>query len=80
MVILQDEDEYEYDLIQCFIATEQKLILECGSVVNAIFNLVACHYVFNLEYCTKVKELQLFLQQKVLGIPCAHVQVVEERL
>ena len=42
MVILQDEDEYEYDLIQCFIATEQKLILECGSVVNAIFNLVAC--------------------------------------
>ena len=61
-----DPDE---DLIpQYFIAIEQKLMCECNSLTSALFNLVAVHYVFNIEYCRQVKDFFLFLEEMILNI------------
>ena len=52
---------------QFFFAVEQQLLLECRSLERAIFIMVASHYVFNIEYHPKVKDVFLFLEQKVFG-------------
>ena len=56
-------------LPQYFIAVEQELLLECKNFENAVFLLMAVHYVFNIEYHPKVKDVFFFLQKKVLDIP-----------
>ena len=43
------------------------LLLECKSLKRAIFIMLASHYVFNIEYNSKVKEVFLFLEEKVFG-------------
>ena len=61
----------EEDLAACvqyFIAIEQKLLLESTSLITALFNLVASHYVFNLAYHPRAHDLLAFLQEKVMGI------------
>ena len=52
---------------QFFIAIEQQLLLECKSLERAIFIMLAAHYVFNIEYNPKVKDVFLFLEEKVFG-------------
>ena len=52
---------------QYFIAVEQQVLLECKSLERAIFVMVGSHYVFNIEYHSKVKDVFYFLQEKVLG-------------
>ena len=52
---------------QFFVAVEQQLLLECKSLERAIFLMVATHYVFNIEYNLKVKDVFLFLEEKILG-------------
>ena len=52
-----------------FIAIEQDLVLECCSLDSALFIMLATHYVFNIEYHPKVKDVLYFLQEKVLGYP-----------
>ena len=54
-------------LPQYFIAVEQELLLQCKSLERAIFIRVAAHYVFNIEYHLKVKDVFYFLQEKVFG-------------
>ena len=51
-----------------FIAIEHIKIVECSSIHSSLFNVLAIHYVFNLEYHGKAKDILLFLQQKVMGI------------
>ena len=36
---------------------------------NAIFTMLAVHFVFNIEYNHQVKDVLYFLQDKVLGFP-----------
>ena len=50
------------------IAIEKKAMLQCSSLLTAIFLLFAVHYVFNLEYYSKVKDFYLFLQNKLFNI------------
>lgn len=52
-----------------FIAIEQELLLECRSLDRALFLMVAAHFVFNMEYSPKVKDVLFYLQEKVLGFP-----------
>lgn len=52
-----------------FIAIEQDLILECRSIDSALFLMIAAHFVFNMEYQNKVKDVFYYLQDKVLGFP-----------
>ena len=64
----EDEDDSEH-LSQYFIAVEQKLMLECSTLIAALFFGMVAHYVFNLEYHSKVKGVWLFLQEKVFQLP-----------
>ena len=48
-----------------YIMIEQELILDTRSFEEAIFLLLAVHYVFNLQYCTIVHDVLLFLQEFV---------------
>ena len=48
-----------------YIMIEQELILETRKFEEAIFLLLAVHYVFNLEYNTAVHDVLLFLQEFV---------------
>ena len=49
---------------QYFISIEQTLMMES---LNVIFNLVF-HYVFNLAYHPKAKDMLTFIQERMLGI------------
>ena len=51
-----------------FIAIEQELVLECRSIDSALFLLIAAHFVFNIEYNSKVKDVLYYFQDKVLGL------------
>ena len=50
-------------------SVEQQIMMESSNLVMAIFNLLAAHYVLNLAYHPKGKDLLTFLQEKVLGVP-----------
>lgn len=52
-----------------FIAVEQELLLECRNIQSAVFLMLAVYYVFNIEYCTKVKDVLYFIQDRILGFP-----------
>lgn len=55
---------------QYFIALEQELIIECKTLFDSIFTLLAVHYVFNVVYHPRVKNFFLFFEEKVLELPC----------
>ena len=52
---------------QYFVAIEQQTLIECRSIHSAIFTLLAVHFVFNLEYNPRVKDVLHFLHQDVMG-------------
>ena len=54
-------------LPQLFIAIEQEIVLECKDMNGAIFALLACHYIFNIVYFPRVKDVLYFIQDKILG-------------
>ena len=64
-IVVINHDEYD----QFFISIERKLYLECTDVATAVFNLLGCHYVFNLSYNTKLTDIMRFIQEKVAQIP-----------
>ena len=43
-------------------------MLESSNVVAAIFHLLCAHYIFNLQYHPKGRELLTFLQEKVMHL------------
>ena len=51
-----------------YIMVEQELLQETRSFKEAIFLLVAVHYIFNLEYDATVIEPLLFLQEFILNL------------
>ena len=52
-----------------FIAVEQRLLLECRNIQSALFLMLATYYVFNIEYCAKVKDVLYYMQERVLCFP-----------
>ena len=42
--------------------------MECANAVTSLFNLVASHYVFNLAYNPKAKDMLTFIQEKILCV------------
>lgn len=69
-IILFEVDDDDEDIQgQYFIAIEQNLMMETSNLITAIYNLLASHYVLNLAYHPKAKDLLTFLQEKVLGVP-----------
>ena len=69
IVVFCDEEDDEDLLGQYFIAVEQVLVLESSNIVAAVFHLMAAHYLYNVQYQAKAKELYIFLQEKVLHLP-----------
>ena len=69
-IVLFEADDDEEDIQgQYFISIELQIMMESSNLVTAIFNLLAAHYVLNLAYHPKVKDLLTFLQEEVLGVP-----------
>jgi len=54
IVFTNNDDE---DSLKYFIAVEQMLILKSESLPAAMFLLLAAHYIFNMVYHNKVKDL-----------------------
>ena len=52
-----------------FIAVEQDLLMECRNIQSALFLMLATYYVFNIEYCTNVKDVLYYIQERVLCFP-----------
>lgn len=69
-IVLFERDDDDDDIQgQHFISIELQLMMESSNLVTAIFNLLAAHYVLNLAYHPKAKDVLTFLQEKILGIP-----------
>lgn len=43
-------------------------MMEAPSLLMALFNFIAAHYIFNLSYHTKINDLAVFVQEKILKI------------
>ena len=63
IVLFQDGDEDDVTR-QFLIDVEQHLLIEVSNIMGAIFYLLAAHYVFNMAYHNKAKNVLLFLQSQ----------------
>ena len=52
------------DFKQSFIAIEGQLILECRSFINAVYIMLIAHYIFDIEYNPRIKDVL-----HMLGLP-----------
>lgn len=54
---------------QYFIALEQELIIECrSSLPEAVYQLLAVHYVYNVVYHSRALHFFNFFEEKVLKL------------
>ena len=58
------------DSAQYFIFVERQPLYHVNNLCKALFLWFSVHYIFHLQYNTKVKESLLFFQEFVFGIPC----------
>ena len=67
---------------QCFICVEQSIFVEVKSLTDAIIDLLATYYAFNISYPKSTSPLLIFFQHFVFGlhdqqaIPTATVKLV----
>ena len=54
---------------QYFIIVENEILCICRSFSYAIMVWFISHYVFNLEYSIKVREVALFVQEFIFALP-----------
>ena len=54
---------------QYFIFIESEVLCICRSFNHALMLWFVSHYVLNLEYSVKVREVALFVQEFVFGLP-----------
>ena len=59
-----DGDKHSY-----FIFVEGKTLFSVSSFTKALVISFMIHYVFNLEYCKQSREISLFVQEFVFGLP-----------
>ena len=55
---------------QFFIFVEQKVFCTVNSFAKSVFIWFAVFYVFNLEYEKNIKDVCIFFQEFVFGLPC----------
>ena len=55
------------------IYVESEVLCIINSLTQALMLWFITHYVFNLEYCSKVKEVALFVQELVFKFPATSV-------
>ena len=60
-----DTDE---GISQLYIALEHMLLSETSGFVASMFQLIAVHYVFNVQYHPQVNDVLVCLQEKMLGV------------
>ena len=48
---------------------EQKVLCHVSSFSKALVLWFSIHYIFNLEYCKQTKDVALFFQEYVFGLP-----------
>lgn len=53
---------------QYFLAVEQIVHLEVSDFMKGIFLLLALHYVYDIQYHHRLKDIYLFLEDKLLGL------------
>ena len=68
IVLFRDQEKSELPELH-FVCVEQQLILESSSLQSAIFLCLAAHYILNLEYHAKGRDVWLFIQEKILQLP-----------
>ena len=66
IVLMYDVEEVNDN--HYYIMIEQELTQETHSFAEAVFLLLAVHYVFNLEYNSAVYDMLLFLQEFICKI------------
>ena len=54
---------------QYFLYVEKKALFSVTTMSRAIIFWFVLHYIFNLEYCSQVKYVALFIQEFVFGLP-----------
>ena len=54
---------------QYFIFIENEILCVCYSFSHALVVWFMSHYIFNLEYSNKIKEVALFVQEYIFGRP-----------
>jgi hypothetical protein len=60
-VLFKDEAGDDDVTGQYFISIEQTTMMESSNPVTAMFNLLVSHYVFNLAYHPKAKDMLTFI-------------------
>lgn len=58
---------------QFFVFVEGETMCVVSSLDKAIVIWFAVHYILNLEYSTQVREVALFIQESVFGLPATSV-------
>jgi hypothetical protein len=58
------------DSPQYFIFVEKQPLFSVNHLCRALFLWFSAHYIFHLQYNSKIKESVLFFQEFVFGIPC----------
>ena len=66
IVLMYDTEDIQNN--HYYIMVEQELLQETNHFSNALFLLLAVHYVFNLQYNSAVIEVLHFLQEFVVGL------------
>lgn len=65
--IIQIVDSLDSDFSpQYFVAVEQSLLVECKSMKSAFYTVFVAHYIFNIEYHSRVKDFYFFVQESVM--------------
>jgi len=54
---------------QYYIIVEQKVLCSVTAFSKALMLWFVSHYIFNLEYCKQAKDVALFMQEFVFGLP-----------
>ena len=58
------------DYNQYYIVVEKNLSMQCTDIASALLYHIACYYIFNLSYHSKVYDVLQFIQEKILKVPC----------
>ena len=66
--ILRLVDSEEDISDQFFIAVEKVVLLKCQSISTAVLLLLSVHYIFNIEYNPKIRDVLFFIQEYMLGL------------
>lgn len=62
--IPQGDDTFNY-----FLLVENQVVFSIRSFAKAMVFWFVCHYIFNLQYCKQAKEVAIFFQEFIFGLP-----------